>query len=118
MHERGNTYWSRGRHTLEYGRKGEEGGCIGKDNFELNRRGSRDYSNNEGGDSPLLGLTKHTLAETKERATNSPNCKLNGLACTWKVYSRNRWCKKQMGHNISDGPNAGFLTKSNNNVKK
>jgi len=74
----------------------------------------------ERGHMPLLGLTKHTNAETIEGTTTTLQNKSSGSACTWQVYSRNKWCKKQIdvGNGTKNGLNVGTTTSSNSNWKQ
>lgn len=103
-HNNGNTEHEMGPFVLE--------------NFEIKGRGSRKYFDDEKGDNSLLGFAKHTCAEIKEGENNSLKSKLNGPTHIWKVYSRNKWCKKHIGHNKTDESNVGKLTKSNSNEQK
>ena len=87
---------------------GHEVGPLLLEIFELKDTESHAGVLKAEGDGPLMGLTKNNFAENNEGAEGNTNCKQNGTTCVKKVYSRSRGCRKQLDHNITDGPTGGL----------
>ena len=90
-----------GERNNKMGKSGEERDPHLKTKFELKElyREARDLTQEWEKDNPLSGPTVKVADGKTVEKFNDLGLKLNGPSHTWKVYTRNKGCKKQMKPN-------------------
>lgn len=86
------------------GNNGEERGPHLTHNFELKEMETCDYLEEEEANNSLSGPIKNNSVERQGGEHKLLGLKVNRPDPIWKVYSRNRWCKKELRPNETVGP--------------
>ena len=100
-----------------HGQNGADHECLNGSQMPINKE-ARDMAMVVNGPTINLGLTNHTTAIFSQNNCNSPQYHKLDNGSTWKVYSRNRGCRKQQAHIISGNEKLTEAVKTLNNQQQ